>query len=216
MIRIAADCPPGAFEDLWILERCFDLECIEVDSPNAFGHVKCVGVPEGLMTVAATDCAFSIESDGVDYQVVSFPTTDRIPEPTRSGLMRSAIEWDSAEQVHVFIMNHDVVGILDDLERIRTDAWWNGTDDTVTNDVIRIRCSSVGFHTGLQRGLCREGRLRSSGIEGIRTLARTETVEHSLQIRPPIRRAQRRAGGSGLHCRNGRIGSIHCDGERSR
>src|SRR6516162_8937089 len=128
------------------------------------------------MTVAATNCAFGIESDGVDYQIVSFPMTDRIPEPASAGLMRSAIEWDSAEQMHVFIMDHDVIGILDDLERVRADAWWNRTDDTVANDGIRIRCNSIGFHTGLQSGPCWEGRLRSSSIEGSRSLARTKTV----------------------------------------
>src|SRR5262245_17593352 len=138
MIGIPIDKPPRSLKDFWILQRCFNFESIDIDSPDPLDHVKILRMPERLVAISsASNSALVIEADSVDHQSITLPTTNRITQPADTGLM-SGIQWNRPKQVHVLVVNHDVFGILDDLERIRTDARRHRTDHTITDNRVRV------------------------------------------------------------------------------
>src|SRR5262245_53134973 len=117
MICIPAYRSPRALENLRIFQSGFDLQSVDVDSPDPFHHVKILGMTKRLMTVSATaNSALGVEASCVDYQRVAVPATNRISHPADTGLMRAYVQRNSAKQMHVFIVNDDVIGVLNDLK----------------------------------------------------------------------------------------------------
>src|SRR5688572_16942224 len=92
-----------------------------------------------------------IESHRVDDERISVPSADRVAHPALAGLMRAVVDRDDAEEVHVFVEEDDVLGRLNDLERVRTKARRHGADDAVADNEIGLLLDAIRLHSGLQR-----------------------------------------------------------------
>src|SRR5262249_20175536 len=69
VISVSACGPPWPLEYFRVVERRFDFERVQVDSPNSFHHVQVFGVTERLVPVSsAAHSAFRIEADGIDHK----------------------------------------------------------------------------------------------------------------------------------------------------
>src|SRR5215510_1352641 len=62
-----------------------------------------------------------VESHGVDYEGVPFPSADRIPEPCRGRIARkfAAVGENLAEDGFYFVQDQNFAGSLNDLEWLR-------------------------------------------------------------------------------------------------
>src|SRR5215831_13932284 len=79
MIGIAINKPPRSLKDFWILQRCFNFESIDIDSPDPLDHMKILRMPERLVAISsASNSALIIEADSVDHQSITLPATNRI------------------------------------------------------------------------------------------------------------------------------------------
>src|SRR5262245_56743628 len=58
VVSVAVDVPPWALKDLRVLERCFNLQRVEVDPADTFDHAESFGVAEG----SSSDGRVCIES----------------------------------------------------------------------------------------------------------------------------------------------------------
>src|SRR5262245_65614526 len=108
MIGIPIDKPPRSLKDFWILQRCFNFESIDIDSPDPLDHVKILRMPERLVAISsASNSALIIEADSVDHQSITLPTTNRITQPADTGLMRGS-QWNTQKQLKVIEGNNHI------------------------------------------------------------------------------------------------------------